>query len=163
MFAGGCDRDRVPYIAALDRAGLRVGLYGSYWERHAETRKLTRGQLPVEQLPKAIAGGKVCLCLVRRANRDGHAMRSFEVPAMGGCMLTEDTEEHREMFGAEGEAVLYFRTMEEMIGKARWLVEHDSERRRLAQAARSRIVLGKHTYGDRLRQILTHSFEEAAG
>ena len=51
---------------------------------------------------------KVNLCLVRRAKRDGHVMRSFEIAAVGGCMLAQDTDEHREIFGPEGEAVRLF-------------------------------------------------------
>lgn len=154
VFAGGADRDRVPYIAALIRAGFNVGLYGGYWERYPETRAHARGHVDMPTLRKAIGGAKVALCLVRRANRDGHVMRTFEVPAMKACMLTEDTQEHREIFGPEGEAVLYFRTPDEMITKLRWLLDHDDERRRLAAAARARIINGRNTYKDRLMTML---------
>ena len=154
VFAGGGDADRVPYFAALARAGFRVALYGTYWDRFAETRPLTRGQLPIAELPKAIAGARIALCLVRRANRDGHCMRTFEVPAAGGCMLTEETEEHREILGPDGECVLYFRTIDEMIVRARWLLENQAERARLAAAARTRIRTDSNTYKHRLTRIL---------
>jgi len=55
MFAGGADADRVAYIRALSAAGVRVGLYGSYWERFPDTRALTRGQASIDILRKAIA------------------------------------------------------------------------------------------------------------
>ena len=154
VFAGGGDLDRVPYFAALARAGFRVALYGSYWDRFAGTRRLARGQLEVSDLPKAIAGARIALCLVRRANRDGHCMRTFEVPAAGGCMLTEDTEEHREILGREGECVLYFRTMDEMIAKAKWLLQNNTERARLAFALRAHIRTSSNTYANRMTQIL---------
>lgn len=154
VFAGGADRDRVPYIAALLKMGLRVGLYGSYWERYAETRMHTRGQADVRTLRLAIARAKVALCPVRRANRDGNSMRTFEIPAVGSCMLTEDTEEHREIFGEEGKAVVYFSTIPEMVEKLRWLLDHDGQRRRLAEAAHSLIVNGGNTYKDRLVHML---------
>jgi spore maturation protein CgeB len=154
MFAGGADSDRVPYIAALLRARLKVALYGSYWEKYAETQMLTRGQLEAHEVSKAIMGARICLCLVRRANRDGHCMRTFEVPAVGGCMLTEDTAEHREIFGLEGESVLYFLDEVEMAAKARWLLDRPAERRRLAEAAHAKIHSGQCAYQDRLRQIV---------
>ena len=69
-------------------------------------------------------------------------------------MLTEDTPEHKEIFGLEGEAVSYFRTIPEMIRKLRWLLEHADERRRLADGARRRIVYGGNTYADRLSAML---------
>jgi spore maturation protein CgeB len=81
-------------------------------------------------------------------------MRTFEIPAIGACMLVEDTEEHREIFGPDGETVVYFRAIPEMIGKSRWLLERRAERQRLAAAAHARIVAGCHTYQDRLAAML---------
>lgn len=154
LFAGGPDRDRVPYIAALIRGGFQVALYGAHWERFPETRAQARGQADLQTLRKAVSGAKVSLCLVRRANRDGHSMRSYETPAIGACMLTEDTREHREIFGEEGKAVVYFRGVPEMIEKLRWLLDRPEERCRLATAARALIVDGRNTYDDRLATML---------
>ena len=81
-------------------------------------------------------------------------MRTFEVPAIGACMLTEDTVEHREIFGEEGKAVVYFRTVDEMIEKLGWLLDHEDERRRLAEAAHALITKGRNTYKDRLVSML---------
>jgi hypothetical protein len=53
---------------------------------------------------------RVCVPLSRPADRDGHAMSTFELPSMKASMLVEDSDEHREFFGAEGEAVLHFRS-----------------------------------------------------
>jgi spore maturation protein CgeB len=154
MFAGGADTDRLPYITALAAAGFNVGLYGAYWERFAETRSLTRGfQSPIV-VRAAIAAAKVVLCLVRRANRDGTCMRTFEVPAVGACMLVEKTGEHLDLFGPEGQAVLYFDTIPEMLEKTRWLLANKTERDRLREAARRVIAGGKHTYRDRLTAIM---------
>jgi hypothetical protein len=157
MFAGAADRDRVPYITALARAGFKVGLYGGYWRRFPQTWTLSQGQADPQTLRKAVASANVALCLVRRANRDGHSMRSFEVPAIGACMLVEDTAEHRELFGGESEAVVYFDSIEEMLDKLRWLLQHDAERKRLAQAAHRLIRGGKHTYKDRLETMLARA------
>jgi spore maturation protein CgeB len=154
VFAGGADRDRLPYFAALSRAGFKLALYGDYWDRYSETQKMWRGYADPCTLRKAIGGAKVALCLVRRANRDGNSMRTFEVPAIGASMLVEDTDEHREIFGMDNEAVVYFQGIDEMIDKLRRLLEHDEERLRLAQAAHRIVVNGRHTYKDRLIEML---------
>jgi spore maturation protein CgeB len=112
------------------------------------------GQQPPEQLCALTAAAKVNLCLVRRANRDGHVMRSFEIAALGGCMLAEDTEEHREIFGGDGECVVYFRNPAEAADRARRLLGDAAERARLACAVRARVVQGAHTYRDRLVTML---------
>jgi len=157
MFAGGADEDRVPYIEALASAGFRVALFGSYWQKFPATRSLTRGQADAETVRRAAMKTKVALCMVRRANRDGHAMRTFELPACRACMLTEFTEEHREIFGEEGRTVVYFRTIAEMLEKATWLIGNAVERRRLAAAAYDLITRGGHTYRDRMLTILKRS------
>jgi spore maturation protein CgeB len=155
VFAGGADRDRVPYMYALIQSGINLALYGNYWERYPETKAYTRGQADVPTLRRVIKSAKISLCLVRRANRDGNCMRTFEVPAVGSCMLTEDTPEHREIFGQEGEAVVYFNTVTEMVEKTHWLLNHDQERQRLAQNAHLLITQGQNTYGDRLKTMLS--------
>jgi spore maturation protein CgeB len=162
IFAGGADRDRVPYIAALAAAGLRVALYGGYWEEYPETRRLSQGLRSPAFVREAITAAKLALCLVRRANRDGVCMRTFEVPAVGASMLVERTAEHVELFGSEGQAVLYFDAIPEMVEKARWLVEHEAERQRMKEAAHQLIVGGDHTYRDRLASILEWSGVRAA-
>lgn len=154
VFLGGADKDRAAYMTALLDAGLNVGLYGSYWGRFPRTKAITRGQADVRTVRLALTHAKVALCLVRRANRDGNCMRTFEVPAIGTCMLAEKTGEHREIFGEEGSAVLYFRTISEMVEKAGWLLNHDEERRRLASCAHQLIINGHHTYADRLKTML---------
>lgn len=154
LFVGSADSDRLRAICVLTRAGFRVALYGGFWDRCEETRSFHRGHADLPTLRKATAGAKMVLGLVRRANRDGHAMRSFEVPAMGGCMLTEETEEHRELFGPEGECTVYFRDEAEMLKKARWLLDHPEERSRLAAAAHARVTGGRNTYADRLKAML---------
>jgi spore maturation protein CgeB len=154
VFVGGGDQDRVPYITALADAGFCVGLYGSLWERFPGTAPLSHGQAGPDRVREATAGARVALCLVRRANRDGHVMRTFEIAATGTCLLAEGTEEHHAIFGDEGQAVMYFRTTHEMVTKLRWLLAHDDERRRLARAAHHLIVRGRNTYADRLTEML---------
>jgi len=154
IFVGGADRDRLPLVAALIAARLQVALYGAYWNHYPETRKHSRGQADPSTLRRATAAAKIALCLVRRANRDGHVMRSFEIPAIGACMLVENTEEHREIFGPDEESVVYFRSIPEMIEKARWLLDRPAQRQKLAAAAQARIAAGCHTYRDRLAAML---------
>lgn len=154
MFAGGGDAERVPYISALVKSGLKVDLYGSYWERYPETRHLTKGQVDVAVLREAVSNARVSLCLVRRANRDGHSMRTFEVPAMRGCAIMEDSAEHVSIFGKDGRSVLYFRTTDEMRRQVTWLLEHPEERERLADASHRLVTGGANTYRDRLTSIL---------
>jgi spore maturation protein CgeB len=157
FFAGGADADRVPVMEALIRSGLRVQLYGGYWGRYGATRGADRGYAGAGLVRRLASRAKVCLCLVRRANRDGHCMRTFELAAMGGCILAEDTAEHREIFGGDGRRAALFGTTDEMIEKAAWLTAHEPERRKMSESCRSFIVGGNNSYADRLRTIVAEA------
>jgi spore maturation protein CgeB len=154
LFVGGADRDRVAFMTDFMSLGLSVALVGAYWDRFSATRSYALGHKAPETLRDLTAAAKVNLCLVRRANRDGHVMRSFEIAAVGGCMLAEDTEEHRAIFGEDGEAVRYFRTPEDAAIRARSLIADPAERERLAASVRTRMAGGANTYGDRLATML---------
>jgi hypothetical protein len=154
LVVGGADAERVVLVRPLLRSGIDVALYGGYWDRYYATRRHARGPIDAEGMRKATASARVCLGLVRRANRDGHSMRTFEIPAMRGCLLAERTTDHERLFGREGEAVLYFQTAEEALRKTRWLLGHADERARLARAAHALVTGGGHSYRDRLSVML---------
>jgi hypothetical protein len=153
-FAGGADRDRLPVVSALMASGLRVALYGGYWDRYPGTKSAARGHLGPAGLRKAASAARVSICLVRHANRDGHAMRSYEGPAMRSCLLVEDTEDHRRLFGDHDSAVAYFRTAGEAVSEARRLVANASLCEALRDRAHAVVTEGRHTYADRLASML---------
>ena len=154
VFIGNADRDRVPYFEALARIpGLKLHLYGGYWDRHPLLRRYHQGFALGRDYRLALGGAKIAICLVRRANRDGHCMRTFEIPACGAFMLAERTEEHLELF-AEGREAAYFGSPEELVDKVRYYLQHEEERQRIAEAGHRRVMRGKHTYQNRLEEIL---------
>jgi spore maturation protein CgeB len=151
---GGADKDRVPLARALVNSGFKLHLYGGYWDKFRDLKSCYRGLVHAANLRKAVAGAAVNVCMVRQANRDGHAMRSYELPAMGACMVAEDTMEHREIYGEEGVCVCYFKTAPQMVDKVKALLLHPSNRERLGGAARQNLVSRRNTYADRLQTIL---------
>jgi spore maturation protein CgeB len=162
VFAGNGDADRFPFMKALAQIdGLDLHLYGSYWDQEPALRPYRRGFVRGREYRLALSGTKIAPCLVRRANRDGHVMRTFEVPACGAFMLAERTEEHLELFEEDEEAVC-FGSIEELVDKVRYYLSHEDERRRIAKAGHRRVVEGQHTYGNRLKRIL-QQFEDRRG
>lgn len=155
LFVGGADDDRVDLLAPLAESELNFATYGDYWEEYDTTAQCARGHGSPETICRATWAADIALCLVRRANRDGHVMRSLEIPAIGACMLVEDTPEHRMLFGSDGETVRYFDSSETLVHRARRLLQNPKERCRLRKAVRQRVVEeGNHTYRDRLRTML---------
>jgi spore maturation protein CgeB len=154
LFVGGCDEDRVPLINGMIDAGLDLALFGGYWDRHDRARKYWRGIADQDTIRSASAAARICLCLTRRANRDGHTMRSFEAAAIGGCILAEDTADHRELFGPDDHAVRYFSSAPELARQTKLLLADTDARHRLSLQLAERFSRGKHTYADRLTSML---------
>jgi spore maturation protein CgeB len=163
MFAGGGDSDRAPYFEELIRAipGVRLNLFGGYWNRFPALRSYWRGSVRGREFRLAIGGAKIAVNLVRRSNRDDHVMRTFEVPACGGFMLAERTDAHAEIFAEDREAV-FFNSPQEMAAQVRTWLARDEERRQIAQAGRLKVTCGRNTYADRLHDILELARTHAA-
>jgi hypothetical protein len=154
VFIGGGDRDRLPFIEALRSAGLRVRVFGGYWNRYRSTRDIAGGSLGAAGIRAVLARSKLSICLVRRANRDGHVMRSYEEPAMGACMLFEDTADHRALFGASAARSAAFRSPEQLASVARRYCLDPDLRAALRQQLHSAVVEGGNTYRERLERML---------
>ena len=160
VFIGGCDRDRVHFFTPfLNLIDIKLKLYGGHWDRYPELRSFWQGFAVGRDYRLALGGSKVAVGLVRRANRDGNVMRTFEIPACGAFLLAERTDEHLELF-EEGKEMVCFSSPEEMVDKIRYYLKHNEERQRITEAGYRRVTTGKHTYHDRLVKILkmTDSF-----
>ena len=158
-FIGGADADRVAMVRALVRAGVPVGLWGGYWKEQPDLAAYAHGHADAETCRKIVAAAGANLCLVRRANRDGHSMRSYEMPAIGGLLLVEDTPDHQALYGPDGEAVFYFAQVADLAGRAGVaLAMTEGGREFLRQKARQKVVSCGNTYAERLeviRHVLT--------
>ena len=156
-FIGGADADRASLLAPVRRWAEEhdksFAVFGGFWDRFPDYVAHYRGFATGAAYRYALGSAGVLLCPVRRANRDGHTMRTFEAPAAGAFMLLERTPDHRELFDEDRHAA-FFDGPAELRDKAALYLGRDDERRRMAAAAHARITSGGHTYADRLRQIL---------
>jgi spore maturation protein CgeB len=127
------------------------------WKHHRTWNRLTdciRGRgVWCTDMGKAIQSNKIILGLLCREVRDLHTSRSFEIPACGGFMLAERTEEHRMYFEEDKEAV-YFSTFQELLDKIRFYLAHDDLRTRIAEAGYQRCIRSNARYVDRACQAI---------
>jgi spore maturation protein CgeB len=78
-------------------------------------------------------------------------MRLYEATGVGSCLLTDWKENLAELFEPDAEVVAY-RSADECVEKVRYLLEHDAERRAIAEAGQRR-VLRDHTFDNRAAQL----------
>ncbi|MCH2170181.1 glycosyltransferase [Myxococcota bacterium] len=154
VFIGGADKDRVPYAEAVLQTGLEVALYGGYWNRYRSTRNAHGGMLDLDGMRSVLARAKMSFCLVRRANRDQHVMRTYEEPAMGSCVAMEDTGHHRELFDDATADACFFKTPDELADRAVRLCTNADLRAEIRERMGRAVTGGEHRYIDRLRTLL---------
>ena len=156
-FIGSYERDRAQSMLALARAGIAVRIWGDGWERMRERHALlTLEQRPLrgDDFAKACAAFKINLCFLRKLNRDQQTTRSVEIPACGGFMLAERTQEHEQLF-AEGLEAEYFASFEELLAKCRHYLAQPSMRRQIAEAGCLRCEQGGYSNASRLQAGLS--------
>lgn len=159
VFVGHHEADgREQLVRRLVEAGIDVKLWGDKsWSAEVLGDLYPRlgPVLPAldDDYRKALCGAEVCLCLLSRLNRDTYTRRCFEIPACGQVMLTERTTDLMSMF-KEDEEACFFSTPDELISKARWLLDNPGLRQRIAAAGLRRVWADGHAVEDRCRQLL---------
>ncbi|MDP6243998.1 MAG: glycosyltransferase [Myxococcota bacterium] len=155
-FVGFWEQDRADMILRLCREGMEVTVHGLEWGplRGAHPNlHIGKEFLDGLEYARAINATDINLGFLRKVNRDLQTTRSIEIPASGGFMLAERTDEHRRLF-EEGREAEYFDSFAELLEKCRHYLAHPEERRRVAEAGYRRCQEGRYDYAGRLEQVL---------
>jgi spore maturation protein CgeB len=155
-FVGSHERDRAELIEFLARAGIPVTIRGNGWETVANRRIPGLTILPPvygDDYARAISATRINLTFLRKMNRDLQTTRTIEIPACGGFMLAEQSNEHDRMF-QDGREAVFFERPEELLAKTRYYLRHEAERAAIAAAGRTRCVASDYSYASRLRSAI---------
>ena len=159
VFVGHHEADgRETLVRSLVDAGIDLKLWGGASWSPAVLGDLQARLGPVQAVlgddyRKALCGADICLCLLSRLNRDTYTRRCFEIPACGRVMLAERTADLTAMF-KEDEEACFFSSPEELVSKARWLLDNAERRQRIAAAGLQRVWADGHAVADRCRSLL---------
>jgi hypothetical protein len=157
IFVGHSEPHYAECVLAAARETPNVAVWGD-WKRAAAAdpaiRALHRGPgIFMENYSKALGAAKIALGLLSRLAPDRHTTRTFEIPASGGFLLAERTEEHQELF-EDGKEAVFFDGLDELREKIRYYLAHESQRKGIAAAGRERCISGKYRYKDRLEKLI---------
>ncbi|MEO7811005.1 MAG: glycosyltransferase [Usitatibacter sp.] len=152
-FVGAWDPRRERQLARLAHFNLRI--HGAAWERIATASPLAgrigKGTLHGPGFARVVARSLLSLNLYRPQNAGAHNMRSFEIPAMRGCMLSDRSAEQDE-FLPEGRGCLAFGSDDEMVDQVERALRFPGEALRIRTQARS--LIEPHRYGARAACVL---------
>ena len=154
-FVGTFESPRADMVLGLVRAGVSVRVWGNGWAR----MRGAHPQLTIENRPvygddyrRVVAASAINLCFLRHANRDRQTCRSIEIPAMGGFMLHEHSEEMAALIAPDREAA-YFWNAGDLIDRCRGWLESPA-RVAVAAAGHRRVIEGGFSHEVRWREIL---------
>jgi spore maturation protein CgeB len=162
-FVGNPDELRVELLKSLMREKLRVHVYGFGWEQ-----KLPASEFLVIHPPKTpgsywsdtlefwqvLRQYRVQLNFFRPHNEGSHNLRTFEVPAVGGILLTPDSIEQRQFFES-GKEVFFYTDFASLLDQCKKLLAmSNQEILQLRAWARERSVCQDYSYAHRTRDLM---------
>jgi hypothetical protein len=160
VFVGTWERERAAQLEELVRyVPARYAIWGGQWNRLSARSPLRPyahlRPVYLDDMAKAIAGSRVALAFLRKANRDDYTQRTFEIPACGGLLLAERTPQHQQYY-LEGTEAEFFdsRNVAELASKLKGLLDDSQRAERIRSAGLARLLAGQHTYRDRLSRLV---------
>ncbi len=153
--------------AAFPAARLRI--WGWHWEKAnaPELRDdIMHSTVTGPEYAKCIRASRINLGLLSEvvegaSSGDRITARTFHIPASGGFMLHERTDEVVEYFTEDRECALYGDD-DEMIAKIGYYLAHEPERLAIADAGRVRSLTSGYSVDARIDVILAKYFELAS-
>lgn len=174
-FVGNPDAWRIEVLKKLLFEKLRVHVYGFGWEQQLPASELlvihpskapgSYWSDPIE-FWRVLRQYRVQLNFFRPHNEGSHNLRTFEVPAVGGVLLTPDSIEQRQFFESETE-VFFYTDPESLVVQCRKLLAMSvQDISRVRNQARERSVRDDYSYARRtgdmmklIRDIVTNQHE----
>jgi len=158
LFIGHFEQERYESMLYLAKNGIKIDVYGPKWEKYQDIHTnliIHNKSLIGEEYAKALSNAKISLCFLRKINRDLQTSRSVEIPACGGFMIAERTDEHKKLFEEDKEAV-YFESNEELLEKVKYYLENKEERNKIAEAGYKKTREAGYSYDDRVEEIVRY-------
>lgn len=156
-FVGAWEQDRMESILYLTRNGIKVRVFGNKeWKKckgDNDNLIIENHGLYDEDYAKSFKCFKISLCFLRKINYDQQTSRTMEIPACGGFMIAERTEEHLKLFKENKEAV-FFSSNEELLKKCLYYLSHEKEREKIAKAGYRRCVNSGYSNVETLKKLL---------
>ena len=138
-------------VAALESLrDFDLGIWSMH-EAPPSLKPFYRGSAIGKDMLRVLASVKISLNVHGDFMRYGGNMRLFESAAVGAFQLVDDRPGVHQLF-TPGEHLVIYSDHEDLRAKARYYLDHDEERRRIAEKARMH-ALAVHSYEGRLERL----------
>lgn len=144
---------------------IRFKIWGpAEWRQYPFLKESYQGsEVWGREYAKAILGSKINLGLLFEGGPSAPAgdlitSRTFHIPAVGGFMLHERTDEATHYF-ADGKESAYYSDPVDLVKKIRYYLENSSERQAISEAGRERCLSSPYSTDDRVKELLAKYYE----
>lgn len=148
-FVGSYDDKRFKILKSLKYKNLLIA--GSNW-KNIDSMKRPIFQ---KELSTIISNSLVSINILRDQNKSSHNMRTFEIPAMGGLMLTTRSKEQN-FFFRENKECLMFSSEKELQNKIDYIIKNKKRIKELKDNAYFKS--SKHSYTNRAIYLMKKIF-----
>jgi spore maturation protein CgeB len=153
VVAGNMYPWRARLLERLLEADIPIKIFGSYWPRWLKSPEVRKHHtwryITGDEKAREFRAAGLVLNSLYPAEVDGYNARVFEATGCGAAVLTEARPELEEWF-VSGQEVQTYSTFDELLERARWLLDHPDEGREMGDAAAKR-AHAEHTYSHRFR------------
>ena len=124
-FVGTADRERFLLINNLKK--YKIILAGDGWKQYKLNNNVNYiGNIQEKKFAKVICESYVSLNIFRKQNEGSHNMKTFEIPAMGGLMITKRSKEQN-FFFPENKACIMYKNVDELLKKIEVIVKNPNK------------------------------------
>jgi spore maturation protein CgeB len=158
-FLGNPDKERTLFIKELLAAKIHIDVYGYYWEKYLPIQSPYIRLFPAvfkAAYWRVLKNYRVQLNILRKHNllANSHNMRTFEIPAVAGIQLTQQTQEQQEFF-KPNEEIFLFENSQECITKIEYLLSLPPEKANaIRKQLQATMQAGEHTYKSRTASLI---------
>lgn len=149
-YVGNASPYKARFLNAIAEAlpGCTMRVFGNRWDRLAAGTALSRAivgyQARADYMALEVCRSRINVAVhmgvdPRTGWQDQVSTRTFEIPACGGFMLHIDNDEVRSFYRVP-EEIDTFATLDELIAKVRYYLDHPDERRAIAGRGHRRAV-----------------------
>ncbi|MBN2198078.1 glycosyltransferase [Candidatus Wolfebacteria bacterium] len=159
-FIGTWDKEREWWLNNLITKdsiikNLNLKIWGNLWEKANKKlqEKWQKKEMVGEEFSRVCGASKIILNFIRKQNGSSHNMRTFEIPACRGFMLSNRTSEQIEFF-KEGKEAEYFSNAIELKEKINYYLKNDELRNQITIAGYEKLIKSGYSYMDRAKKII---------
>lgn len=147
-FIASGDSYRENFLKKIKR--FKINIFGNSWSL-VSTHHIIKRFVYGSQLSKIISKSFISINILREQNNGSHNMKTFEIPAMGGLLVTTRSYEQN-VFFPENKASVMFGSTKELQDKINFLFNNE----KIAMKIRNKgfELSKKHSYINRAKYLL---------